>query len=154
MACYKKSYMYMFLPLLIVRQIRESMLELGLEGDSRKRSSEQTISMLDFAGHCGYYACHQIYFNHRSFFILVMDLTKPLDIVVEDSGNEGTIFERWTYKGHQILISSIIILNKLMMIDFDRIWIIAGQIYRLCPKKVLCKTIKSLFRMKVLLPHG
>lgn len=111
--------MYIFLPLIIVRQIREPMLDLGLEGDSTKRSSEQTISMLDFAGHCGYYACHQIYFNHRSFFILVMDLTKPLDIVVEDSGNEGTIFERWTYKGHQILISSIIILNKMMMIDFE-----------------------------------
>lgn len=79
------------------------MIDIGLKDNIiNRRLSEKTISMLDFAGQCGYYASHHIYFNRRSFFILVMDLTKSLYSVVEDTGNEGTIFEQWTYKGNQI----------------------------------------------------
>lgn len=79
------------------------MIDIGLKDNIiNRRLSEKTISMLDFAGQCGYYASHHIYFNRRSFFILVIDLTKSLDSVVEDTGSEGTIFEQWTYKGNQI----------------------------------------------------
>lgn len=86
-----------------VRRLCETMIDIGLKDNTINRKlSERTISMLDFAGQCGYYASHHIYFNKRSFFILVMDLTKSLYSVVEDTGNEGTIFEQWTYKGNQI----------------------------------------------------
>lgn len=67
--------------------------------NSYKNVTEQTISLLDFAGKCGYYETHPTFFNQRSFLILVIDLTKPLDSVVEDTGSEGTSFEHWTYKG-------------------------------------------------------
>lgn len=67
--------------------------------NSYKNVTEQTISLLDFDGKCGYYDIHPIFFNKRSFFILVIDLTKSLDLVVEDTGSEGTSFEQWTYKG-------------------------------------------------------
>lgn len=87
----------------LVRRLCETMIDIGLKDSTiNRRLSERTISMLDFAGQCGYYASHHIYFNRRSFFILVMDLTKSLYSVVEDTGNEGTIFEQWAYKGNQI----------------------------------------------------
>lgn len=85
------------------------MIDIGLKDNiNNRRLSEKTISMLDFAGQCGYYASHHIYFNRRSFFILVIDLTKSLDSVVEDTGSEGTIFEQWTYKGNQIQFFSFV----------------------------------------------
>lgn len=83
----------------------ESINDDGVENNnSYKDSSEQTISLLDFAGKCGYYNFYPTYFNQRSFFILVIDLTKSLDSVVEDTGGEGTSFEQWTYKGRILLI--------------------------------------------------
>ena len=87
-----------------VRKLIMSMTELRIKKEPGRKWTEKTISMLDFAGQCGYYATHQIYFHCKSFFILVMDLTKPFDAIVEDTGNAGTLFEHWTYKGKFIWI--------------------------------------------------
>ncbi|XP_062578280.1 uncharacterized protein LOC134240185, partial [Saccostrea cucullata] len=59
-----------------------------------------TVSMLDFAGQLAYYACHQIYVTPKSFFILVLDMTKKFEDVVEKEkdNQEGSIFSAWTYK--------------------------------------------------------
>lgn len=104
----KIAFIFLFIYFFaIVRRLCETMIDIGLKDNTiNRRLSEKTISMLDFAGQCGYYASHHIYFNRRSFFILVTDLTKSLDSVVEDTGNEGTIFEQWTYKGNQFFFLS------------------------------------------------
>ncbi|XP_062586155.1 uncharacterized protein LOC134247782 [Saccostrea cucullata] len=63
-----------------------------------------TVSMLDFAGQLAYYACHQIYVTPKAFFILVLDMTKRFEDVVDkekDKDNqEGSIFSVWTYKDY------------------------------------------------------
>ncbi|XP_062620582.1 uncharacterized protein LOC134282151 [Saccostrea cucullata] len=62
-----------------------------------------TVSMLDFAGQLAYYACHQIYVTPKAFFILVLDMTKKFEDVVdkEKDNQEGSIFSVWTYKGNR-----------------------------------------------------
>ncbi|XP_062569600.1 uncharacterized protein LOC134231631, partial [Saccostrea cucullata] len=59
-----------------------------------------TVSMLDFAGQLAYYACHQIYVTPKAFFILVLDMTKRFEDVVdkERHNQEGSIFSVWTNK--------------------------------------------------------
>ncbi|XP_062598743.1 uncharacterized protein LOC134260172, partial [Saccostrea cucullata] len=61
-----------------------------------------TVSMLDFAGQLAYYACHQIYVTPKAFFILVLDMTKNFEDVVdkERDNQEGSIFSVWTYKDY------------------------------------------------------
>ncbi|XP_061186285.1 uncharacterized protein LOC133194323 [Saccostrea echinata] len=61
-----------------------------------------TVSMLDFAGQLAYYACHQIYVTPKAFFILVLDMTKRFEDVVdkEIDNQEGSIFSVWTYKDY------------------------------------------------------
>ncbi|XP_062576661.1 uncharacterized protein LOC134238559 [Saccostrea cucullata] len=61
-----------------------------------------TVSMLDFAGQLAYYACHQIYVTPKAFFILVLDMTKKFEDVVEKEkdNQEGSVFSVWTYKDY------------------------------------------------------
>ncbi|XP_062578084.1 uncharacterized protein LOC134239969 [Saccostrea cucullata] len=61
-----------------------------------------TVSMLDFAGQLAYYACHQIYVTPKAFFILVLDMTKKFEDVVDQERDyqEGSIFSVWTYKDY------------------------------------------------------
>ncbi|XP_062593388.1 uncharacterized protein LOC134254867 [Saccostrea cucullata] len=61
-----------------------------------------TVSMLDFAGQLAYYACHQIYVTPKAFFILVLDMTKKFEDVIdkEKDNQEGSIFSAWTYKDY------------------------------------------------------
>nr|XP_022305965.1 uncharacterized protein LOC111112627 isoform X3 [Crassostrea virginica] len=56
------------------------------------------LSLLDFAGHSAYYACHHIFFSPRAFFILVVDMSKELsDIATEACRKKGLIYSEWTY---------------------------------------------------------
>ncbi|XP_078321834.1 uncharacterized protein LOC144621833 isoform X2 [Crassostrea virginica] len=56
------------------------------------------LSLLDFAGHSAYYACHHLFFSPRAFFILVIDMTKPLENNAIDSCiKEDLIYSNWTY---------------------------------------------------------
>ena len=58
------------------------------------------VSLLDFAGHSAYYACHHIFFSPRFFFILVVDMTKPLGQVARESCmQKDLIYSNWTYAG-------------------------------------------------------
>lgn len=62
--------------------------------------SLKMLSLLDFAGHSAYYACHHIFFSPRAFFILVVDMTKELEsIATEACRKEGLIYSNWTYAG-------------------------------------------------------
>ena len=59
------------------------------------------LSLLDFAGHSAYYACHHLFFSPRAFFILVIDMTKPLKNKASDSCiTEDLIYSNWTYAGN------------------------------------------------------
>nr|XP_022305943.1 uncharacterized protein LOC111112616 isoform X3 [Crassostrea virginica] len=56
------------------------------------------LSLLDFAGHSAYYACHHIFFSPRAFYILVVDMTKDLSsVATEACAKKGLIYSEWTY---------------------------------------------------------
>ena len=67
------------------------------------------LSVLDFAGHSAYYACHHIFFSPRAFFILVVDMTKELSSVATEpcrkEEEDGLIYSKWTYAGKLPLLS-------------------------------------------------
>ena len=59
------------------------------------------LSLLDFAGHSAYYACHHIFFSPRAFFILVVDMTKKLKSeATESCKKRNLIYSNWTYAGN------------------------------------------------------
>nr|XP_022307937.1 uncharacterized protein LOC111113935 [Crassostrea virginica] len=59
------------------------------------------LSVLDFAGHSAYYACHHIFFSPRAFFILVVDMTKDLSsVATEACRKKGLIYSDWTYEDY------------------------------------------------------
>ncbi|XP_078326477.1 uncharacterized protein LOC111124123 isoform X3 [Crassostrea virginica] len=59
------------------------------------------LSLLDFAGHSAYYACHHIFYSPRAFFILVIDMTKKLtDIATEACRKQDLIYSNWTYEDY------------------------------------------------------
>ena len=63
------------------------------------------LSLLDFAGHSAYYACHHIFFSPRAFFILVVDMRKDLSsVATEACSNEGLIYSDWTYAGKLLFL--------------------------------------------------
>ena len=58
------------------------------------------LSLLDFAGHSAYYACHHIFFSPRAVFILVVDMTKELSTVASEAcKDQNLIYSDWTYEG-------------------------------------------------------
>lgn len=58
------------------------------------------LSLLDFAGHSAYYACHHIFFSPRVFFILVVDMSKGLtDLATQACKETDLIYSDWTYAG-------------------------------------------------------
>lgn len=59
------------------------------------------LSLLDFSGHSAYYACHHIFFSPRTFYILVVDMTKKLDSVADEASIvNDLIYSNWTYAGN------------------------------------------------------
>lgn len=58
------------------------------------------LSLLDFAGHSAYYACHHIFCSPRVFFILVVDMSKGLnDLATHACKETDLIYSSWTYAG-------------------------------------------------------
>lgn len=58
------------------------------------------LSLLDFAGHSAYYACHHIFCSPRVFFILVVDMSKDLnDLATQACKETDLIYSSWTYAG-------------------------------------------------------
>ena len=65
------------------------------------------LSILDFAGHSAYYACHHIFFSPRAVFILVVDMTKDLERTATEAcrkSEEGLIYSNWTYAGNFLVL--------------------------------------------------
>lgn len=94
--------------------------ELNNELSGRKHLSTQ-VTFLDFAGQSMYYAFHQIFLSPKTFYILVVDMTKRLDDKVEEHldmkgkspGKHETLcsrFQSWEYKGNE--------LNNHLYLDF------------------------------------
>lgn len=81
---------------------------------SDKNHLPPRVTFLDFAGQSMYYAFHQIYLSPKTFYILVVDMTKKLDgkvdkvdkLITKDWGSPGQYekscsrFESYTYKGN------------------------------------------------------
>lgn len=58
------------------------------------------MSLLDFAGHSAYYACHHIFISPRVFFILVVDMSTDLnDLATQACEESDLLYSRWTYAG-------------------------------------------------------
>lgn len=72
---------------------------------SNETQMRPQITFIDFAGQKMYYAFHQIYLSPRTFCILVVDMTKDFDDIVEEPKINEMIekgcsrFESWTYRG-------------------------------------------------------
>lgn len=65
------------------------------------------ISFLDFAGRSLYYAFHQIFLSPKTCYILVVDMTKSLNELVLDSGEDDLYcsrFKSWKYQGNELAI--------------------------------------------------
>lgn len=86
--------------------------ELNNELSNKKRLPPR-VTFLDFAGQRMYYAFHQIYLSPKTFYILVVDMTKRLDDKVEEHLDmEGkspgkheklcSRFQSWEYKGNEL----------------------------------------------------
>lgn len=84
--------------------------ELNKELSDKKRLPPR-VTFLDFAGQRMYYAFHQIYLSPKTFYILVVDMTKQFDDKVDEliskefrlHGKDESgcsRFESWTYKGN------------------------------------------------------
>ncbi|XP_062567750.1 probable serine/threonine-protein kinase pats1 [Saccostrea cucullata] len=70
----------------------------GLEEDV-DTENKCLLSVVDFAGQCAYYACHQVYLSRRAFYLLVIDMSKRFDEKVDQTlcEQEGTMFADWTF---------------------------------------------------------
>ncbi|XP_062569979.1 uncharacterized protein LOC134232014 isoform X2 [Saccostrea cucullata] len=70
----------------------------GLEEDV-DTENKCLLSVVDFAGQCAYYACHQVYLSRRAFYLLVIDMSKRFDEKVDQAlcEQEGTMFSDWTF---------------------------------------------------------
>lgn len=69
---------------------------------TNKNRRHPRITFLDFAGQSMYYAFHQIYFSPKTFYVLVLDMSKsPDEKVHEMEDKRGSRFASWTYKGNQ-----------------------------------------------------
>ncbi|XP_062607337.1 uncharacterized protein LOC134269137 isoform X1 [Saccostrea cucullata] len=70
----------------------------GLEEDV-DTENKCLLSVVDFAGQCAYYACHQVYLSRRAFYLLVIDMSKRFDKKVDQAlcEQEGTMFADWTF---------------------------------------------------------
>lgn len=94
--------------------------ELNNELSGRKHLPTQ-VTFLDFAGQSMYYAFHQIFLSPKTFYILVVDMTKGLDEKVEEPSDMEdkspgkheklcSRFQSWEYKGNA--------LNNHLFLDF------------------------------------
>jgi hypothetical protein len=72
--------------------------ELSADQD---KHGKRILSVVDFAGQCVYYACHQVYLSRRAFYLLVLDMSKSFSEKVDERLCEqvGTMFSDWTYGG-------------------------------------------------------
>ncbi|XP_062614697.1 uncharacterized protein LOC134276461, partial [Saccostrea cucullata] len=70
--------------------------------DAEKIEEKKLLSILDFGGQCMYYACHQIYLSKRAFYILVVDMSKKLEDVIDEElcDQKDTMFSKWSHRDY------------------------------------------------------
>ncbi|XP_062614695.1 uncharacterized protein LOC134276459 [Saccostrea cucullata] len=70
--------------------------------DAEKIEGKKLLSILDFGGQCMYYACHQIYLSKRAFYILVVDMSKDLEDVIDEElcDQKDTMFSKWSHRDY------------------------------------------------------
>lgn len=67
----------------------------------KENQSHPRITIVDFGGQSMYYAFHQIFLSPKTFYILVVDMTKKPDEKVHETEDKcGSRFLTWTYKGN------------------------------------------------------
>ena len=85
------------------------------------------LSLLDFAGHSAYYACHHIFFSPRAFFILVVDMTKKLESeATESCKKRNLIYSNWTYAGN-FLDSPLNSCTVQVTLTYNRVFISCSE---------------------------
>lgn len=68
---------------------------------SKENRKHPRITFVDFGGQSVYYAFHQIFLSPKTFYILVVDMTKSPDENVHETEDKcGSRFSTWTYKGY------------------------------------------------------
>lgn len=67
----------------------------------KENQNHPRITIVDFGGQSMYYAFHQIFLSPKTFYILVVDMTKKPDEQVYAKVDKcGSRFLTWTYKGN------------------------------------------------------
>lgn len=64
----------------------------GLDAESvdKQKESKVTVDLWDFAGQHLYYASHPVFLSSRAIYILVHNLSKPLDALAQPCVRQGT----------------------------------------------------------------
>lgn len=76
---------------------------------SKENRKHPRITFVDFGGQSVYYAFHQIFLSPKTFYILVVDMTKSPDEKVHETEDKcGSRFSTWTYKGYLNFFLSLI----------------------------------------------
>lgn len=90
---------------LVIKEETMSEILDAIKKMTNKNRIHPRITFLDFAGQSMYYAFHQIYFSPKTFYVLVLDMSKSHDEVVHKTEDKrGSRFASWTYEGNQSYI--------------------------------------------------
>lgn len=77
---------------------------------SKEKQKHPRISFVDFGGQSMYYAFHQIFLSPKTFYVLVLDMSKsPDETVYETEDKCGSRFSTWKYKGNVCLIKLFVV---------------------------------------------
>ena len=75
----------------ITKQVHQLLECVRGKGDICKGESVVSMDMWDFAGQHLYYASHPLFFSLRAIYVLVHNLSKPLDAPAEPCVRQGTL---------------------------------------------------------------
>lgn len=115
------------------KEVMSTILE-AVRNLSREDRRHPRITFLDFGGQSMYYAFHQIYLSPKTFYVLVLDMSKSPDEKVNATEDTcGGQFESWTYKGmfmkrvHNIIdlntLSIVRYQNYILCLDYYKFWL-------------------------------
>ncbi|XP_052821393.1 uncharacterized protein LOC128246897 [Mya arenaria] len=80
-----------------IAKIAHTTAHEGIKAETDTHENPPLVSVWDFAGQNLYYSTHHFFFNKRSIYLLVMNMTKELDDVVEESKSvAGLVHEHFT----------------------------------------------------------
>lgn len=106
------------------KEVMSTILE-AVRNLSREDRRHPRITFLDFGGQSMYYAFHQIYLSPKTFYVLVLDMSKSPDEKVNATEDTcGGEFESWTYKGMFMKrVHNIIDLNNIIYCTLSKLYI-------------------------------